>query len=107
MPDRMKTDDYFSITKAVKARIPKLPFRDMKVLILGKKYSLSLVFGSGRLLKKLNRIYRRQNRVTDILSFSLSPKEGEIFINPKQAGKESRWFGETKTNFISHLFSSG
>src|SRR5436190_735362 len=59
------------------------------------------------LLRKLNRSYRRKDCVTDILSFALDKKRGEIFINSKEAEKESKKFGREFENFLSFLFIHG
>lgn len=55
-------------------------FKKIKDDILGKEYELSLVFAKDSLMKKLNLTYRKKNKSTNVLSFSLSENEGEIFI---------------------------
>lgn len=80
----------FSITNLTKQRIPKIPWEKIKEEILGKKYELSLVFAPSALMKKLNIKYRlpaqagKQNKSAAVLSFPLSKKQGEIFINLSQ-----------------------
>ncbi len=59
--------------------IPKQ--KAIKEEILGKDYELSLVFCKDTLSRKLNRIYRGKDKPTNVLSFPLSKKSGEIFIN--------------------------
>lgn|SRR3989344_3696175 len=103
----MSRNQDFSVVKTEKIKIPTLPFPDIKKAILGKKYILSLVFGTDQLLRKLNYSYRREKYTANVLSFSLSPNEGEIFISPRQAGKDSGRFGETQSEFLLHLFIHG
>jgi probable rRNA maturation factor len=75
--------------------------------VLGKNYSLSLVFIGDKLSKKLNYQYRQKDKPTDILSFPLSENEGEIFINLKYAKKEAPLFKKNYKDFIVFLFIHG
>ncbi len=74
----------FQITNLTKRKIPKIPWKKIKEKVLGKKYELSLVFAGNALMKKLNIKYRKQNKSASVLSFPLSKKEGETFINLSQ-----------------------
>lgn len=58
-------------------------WQKIKNSVLGKGYDLSAVFASNDLMKKLNETYRKKKGATNVLSFSLSPTLGEIFINKK------------------------
>ncbi len=85
----------FSITNTTKSIQPQfrknwswVPFAKIKDAILGKDYCLSLVFIGQKKSKELNSKYRGKNRPTNVLSFPLDKKTGEIFITPKLAGKE-------------------
>ena len=91
-----KTNDKLARTITRLGRLPSLPARTsrfgtggpfvkMKEKILGKSYSLSLNFVGVKKIKTLNSKYRKIDRPTDILSFPLSKKDGEIFICPKIA----------------------
>lgn len=71
--------------------------------ILGKNYSLSLVFASNSLSKKLNTVYRGKKSPADILSFPLAKDEGEVFINPTVARKNAGKFGRKFENFLKFL----
>ncbi|MFH0803703.1 MAG: rRNA maturation RNAse YbeY [Candidatus Tagabacteria bacterium] len=73
-----------SITNLTLRRVPKIPFQKIKEEVLGKKYELSLVLAGNALMKKLNTEYRHKNKIASVLSFPLSKKEGEIFINLSQ-----------------------
>jgi ssRNA-specific RNase YbeY (16S rRNA maturation enzyme) len=74
----------FQITNLTRRKIPKIPWQKIKEKVLGKKYELSLVFAGNALMKKLNLKYRRKNKIASVLSFPLSKKQGEIFINLSQ-----------------------
>ncbi|MEK7095290.1 MAG: rRNA maturation RNase YbeY [Patescibacteria group bacterium] len=79
----------------------------MKNAVLGKSYDLSVAFVSSARMKELNRTYRQINKPTDILSFPLSKKEGEIYICISEAKKEAKKFDRKINNFISFLFIHG
>ena len=76
----------FSISKTISKNPPVsgLLFLRMKEKILGKNYILSVVFVGKKRSQMLNKIYRGINKPTDILSFPIDKKEGEIFINLDQ-----------------------
>jgi probable rRNA maturation factor len=99
--------DTFSITQTTKGRIPTLPFFDVKEAVLGKKYSLSLVFIGDKLSRKLNKQYRKKDTHTNILSFPIVKNEGEIFINAKKAQEEARRNNIQYKIHLAHLFIHG
>ena len=69
-------------SKSSARSVAKLPKKEaIKNKVLGEDYELSLVFCKNALSKKLNRIYRGKDKPTNVLSFPLSKKSGEIFIN--------------------------
>ncbi|MBU6431367.1 MAG: rRNA maturation RNase YbeY [Patescibacteria group bacterium] len=84
-----------------------LIFAKMKEAVLGKDYDLSLVFIGKNKIKKLNKSYGGADKATDILSFPLSEKEGEIFICDEMAVEEAPRFGRSRDNFIKFLFIHG
>lgn len=100
-------DVTFSLTNNTKGKLPRLPFVDMKNAVLGKKYTLSLVIVGTKAIKTLNSTYRGKHTPTDILSFSLSEKEGEIFINPDRARIKAKQFGRTYENYLAFIFIHG
>jgi len=76
------------ITNLTKKRHPsdgsKIILQKIKEEVLGKKYDLSLVFAANALMKKLNIRYSGKAKTAAVLSFPLSRKEGDIFINLAQ-----------------------
>jgi len=55
-------------------------YSEIKNDILGKKYSLSVVFVSKAKMKEINKKYRKMDKPTNILSFPYSKTEGEILL---------------------------
>ncbi len=82
-------------------------FEKMKEAVLGKEYDLSFAFITAEKIKKLNLIYRNVNKPTDILSFPLSKKEGEIYICLSEARTEAKKFDRSYENFLRFLFIHG
>lgn len=76
----------------------------MKNAILGKDYNLSLAFVSKKVIRKFNRIYRKIDKPTDVLSFSYARNEGEILICKEIAGKKSSDFGMTAGKYLLFIF---
>ncbi len=97
----------FSIQNTTKGKPPRLPFREMKEYVLGKDYELSLVFAGDARTRKLNLTYRNKDKPADVLSFPLSKKEGELFINLKRTRMTARKFDEPFENFVGFLFIHG
>jgi rRNA maturation RNase YbeY len=94
--------------------------RAINVLKL-KSVGVSLAFISELEIKKLNKIYRGKNKVTDVLSFgsrdinellfSKFPEEkdflGEIVICPKFAATKSKLFNLSNEMMLNKLFVHG
>ena len=79
----------------------------MKDAVLGKKYTLSVAVVDEKKIKSVNLIYRNKNEATDILSFPLDEKEGEIFLNLKQTKIQAKTFERKYENFLAFLFIHG
>lgn len=60
----------------------------LKNEILGKKYDLSFSFVASDEMQRLNNIYRKKDYSANVLSFPLSPNEGEVLINKNYQGKD-------------------
>src|SRR4051812_43833928 len=92
-----------SILNKTKGKLPSLPFDLYKNKILGKKYNLSVAIVGEKLIQNLNKKYRKINKPTDVLSFSLDKNSGEIFICLKQTKKMSKEFNRSYENFLKFL----
>lgn len=99
--------DNVDVTNMTKGALPRVPFVAIKNKILGKDYELSLVFATKALSKKLNNIHRGKNYPTNILSFPLDKKSGEIFIEPSKVRLDAPDFDMGYTKFTKFLFIHG
>lgn len=97
----------FSIANKTKKKVPKVPFSDIYEAILGADYELSLVFCGDTLSHRLNKTYRDKDKPTNILSFPLEKKTGEIFIDLVKVEKEAKELDETFAFRIAFLFIHG
>lgn len=83
------------------------PYTRLKNKVLGRDYELSLVFADNKLSRHLNKTYRKKNKPADVLSFPLSAKSGEIFIDLVTARKEVGKFNMPFRKFVTYLFIHG
>ena len=95
------------IENKTKQRIPRVSFEVIKNYILGQDYELSLVFVNQTTSKKLNSRYRHKNWPTNILSFPLSDREGEILIDIETVKKEVAQLKENKKKYLTYIFIHG
>ena len=95
------------VDNRISAKMPIGLLRRAADIILGKKYELSLVICGDALSRSLNKRHRGKNKITNVLSFPLSKSSGEIFLNPRQATRESKNFGRTHKNHLIALFIHG
>ncbi|MBU1132411.1 rRNA maturation RNase YbeY [Patescibacteria group bacterium] len=89
------------INNQTKFRAPKKQLNDLlslaqKLLKINKKQLISLALVSDYQIKKLNRIYRKKDKATDVLSFCGEPSAelpeeplGEIIISPSRAKRQA------------------
>ena len=94
-------------TCKVRGRVPLIPFEKMARDILGNKYNLSLVLCGDTLARRINREYRKKDYPANVLSFTLSKNEGEIFLNIRKAEREAKALGIPSRQRIAHLFTHG
>lgn len=95
------------IMTTTKGKLPNLPFELIKNKVLGKDYMLSLAFIGDKRSHRLNKTYRKKDKPTDVLSFPLDEKSGEIFINTKAIERELKLFGLNKKELTAFLFIHG
>ena len=104
---KSKTFEIIIRPKINSSAIDELIFSKIKKTVLGNNYELCLVIIGKDEIKKINKSYRNIGEPTDILSFPLTEKEGEILICPEIARKEAPNFGRSYDNFIKFLFIHG
>jgi len=85
----------------------QIPFTRLKNTVLGRDFELSLVFVDNIFSRRLNRLYRQENKSANVLSFPLSKKSGEIFVDLVTAEKEMREFEMSFKEFVTFLFIHG
>ncbi len=90
-----------------KPRISRAFFVSAKNAVLGKAYALSVAFVDAKEIRRLNRIYRGKDAATDILSFPLSKKEGEVVFCMQEVERQAPDFGCAPSNFLKFLFIHG
>jgi probable rRNA maturation factor len=96
-----------SIINKTRSKLPSLPLFDIKGEILGKNYSLSIVFIGEKRMKNLNSQYRKKNKSTNILSFPLDKNTGEIFICPQVVKTQLKKFDRNFREMIGFLLIHG
>lgn len=96
-----------TLSATVKGRPPKIPFLDITNRVLGPRYTVSFVLCGDLLSRRLNRTYLKKDYSTNILSFPLNNKEGELFLNLTKARREARLIGLTETTWVTYLFIHG
>ncbi len=71
-----------------------------------KKLDISVALARSFEIKKLNKKYRKKNKITDVLSF-LYDGSGEIIICPEQVKKNAEKFGTTFKKELSRIMIHG
>ncbi len=99
--------DTYSVTNATRSPLPRGDFSYIKDRILGKRYTLSVVYVSRAKMQKLNHTYRKKNEPTDILSFPLSKTHGEIVLHADTVKKKSKTFELSPRAYLTFLFIHG
>lgn len=94
----------FDIRNTTRGQVPRVPFEDIARRILGQRYSLSLVLCGDTLAKRLNNEHRNKTYRPNVLSFSLSRTEGEIFLNVRKAKREAHTYHTPVFERIAFLF---
>jgi probable rRNA maturation factor len=97
----------YTTKNLAKTPLPKVPFSAIKEKVLGKRYDLSVVFVSGAKIKALNKHYRKKDKITNILSFPLSNREGEIFMNMKKISEEAKKEETPLKTYLAYIFIHG
>lgn len=100
-------DEYFSLSRTTRTAIPHIPFEKIKDEIIGEKYALSLVFIGKKRSQKINTNYRKKETPANILSFSLSKQEGEIYISPIKVREDAKKFMMSYRSFFALIFIHG
>jgi len=103
----MQNTELCIITNKTKSKLPRLPFVSMKNAVLGEDYEFGASFIGSTAQKKINLAYRNINSTTNILSFPLSKKSGEITFDLSKVKKDAPLFNMTYPQFLKYLFIHG
>ena len=87
--------------------LPEIPFAKMKETILGKRYTLTVIFCTPKESQERNRAYRDKDYPTNILSFPLDENEGEIYISLSTARRDAKKFNMNPIQFLHLLMAHG
>jgi len=71
---------------------------------------LSITFGDGELLRKINKKYRKKNKTTDVLSFNLGDEKkimGDIYISIPAAKKQAKEYNVSLKDELLRLAEHG
>jgi probable rRNA maturation factor len=80
---------------------------NIKKDILGKKYSLSVGLVNEKKSQELNKKYRKKNKPTNVLSFSLRADMGEIILCESVIKKEAKLLGKKNDDWFIFLVIHG
>ena len=97
----------FALKNTTRGALPRVPFEKLARAILGAKYELSLVLCADTLARRMNKAYRKKTYAPNVLSFPLTPAEGEIFLNVRKAAREAKAFGVPLPERLALLFVHG
>jgi rRNA maturation RNase YbeY len=87
--------------------LPEVPYLAIKETLLGKKYSLTVIFCTPEESKMRNKTYRDKDYPTNILSFPLDENEGEIYISLSAARRDAKKFEMSYIEFLHLLIIHG
>jgi probable rRNA maturation factor len=86
---------------------PRLPFLRLKEAILGKDYELSVAFVTPETSHALNKQYRGKDYPTDVLSFPLGARSGELVLDLATTKTQAPLFNMPEKKFLLYLVIHG
>ena len=89
------------------AVVKKITQTTQRVLKTKQDMHASIAFVSDKEIKKLNKLYRGKNCVTDVLAFNLSDSDGEILISYTQAKRQAKEVGHSTRSELIFLIVHG
>lgn len=100
-------EEKLSVVNKTKCKIPVLPVSRIKEEILGKDYALSLAYITPKTSRAINKACRGKDRPTNVLSFPLDKKSGEMLICPSLVRKETGKFDKNYKDLLLYMFIHG
>ncbi len=95
------------ITTTIRGPAPRIPYGEIARRVMGHTYDLSLVVCADDLARTINKKYRGKSYAANVLSFPLSRRQGEIFLNVRAGAREARKYGVSKRARLALLFVHG
>lgn len=86
---------------------PSIPWEKIARAVLGSEYELSLVLCGDTLARNINKKSRKKTYSPNVLSFPMTPHEGEILLNLRKAAREAATYGHSRHTHILYLFIHG
>jgi len=99
--------DEFSLINKTGKRLPRLPVLQLKNEILGATYDLSVAYVDAKTSQEINKKYRKKNKPTNVLSFSLSTDSGEIILCPEVIAEQTEKFERNLRELFGFLVIHG
>jgi probable rRNA maturation factor len=72
-----------------------------------KPLRVNLVFVDDKEIRRLNRTYRKIDRATDVLSFEIDEKNGELYISIPTAKRNAKRYGVSYEREVERLLTHG
>ena len=97
----------FAIINLTHYPLPRLPYRKAADRALGGNYDLEVIAASSSLMKTINKAYRGKETSTNVLSFSLGPEAGQLFLDPDVIAKEAAMLGMSRGRHAWNIYLHG
>lgn len=88
-------------------RVSDTRIRAVAETVLPDGYDLSVVLCGDARTRKLNKALRGKDKPANVLSFPLSDRAGEIFLNPAAALREAHKFDLSPEGHLQYLLIHG
>ncbi len=95
------------IRQLSRTNLPHLPYEQIATEALGGDFSVSLVTVGDTRSHALNKKHRGKDKPTNVLSFPLGKKEGEMFLNLHLMKAEARREGRPFVDYTLYIFIHG
>ncbi len=98
---------HLSIANRTQGKLPSIPFVALKKAVLGETYDLSVALLSPKEVRAISKKTKHKDTPSNVLSFVLSPRSGEILLCPSTVKSQAHLYGATPNDFLSYLFIHG
>lgn len=101
----MKVTEYSNnlTISQTKGKLPSLPFSDIKDVVLGKRYELSIHFATADEAQQLNITHRNKDYIPNTLSFPYSKSSGEIVLCEEAMKKQHTDFELSYHDYVVYI----